>query len=58
MVQQTERERNMALIILLNKLMGKNDIESISLLESLVKNDTVSMKKSFEIMTKNITQNK
>jgi hypothetical protein len=50
----TERERNKKLMILLDKLICENDIETIKLLKSLVDKDTPAMKKSFEIMTKNI----
>jgi hypothetical protein len=57
-LQQTERERNKTLMILIDKLIGENDMETIKLLESLVDKDTPSMKKSFEIMTKNINLNK
>jgi hypothetical protein len=48
---QTERERNKALMLLLDKLIAEKDIESIKLLESLVANDTPAMKKSYQIMT-------
>ena len=58
MAQQTERERNKTLMILIDKLIGENDMETIKLLESLVDKDTPAMKKSFEIMTKNINLNK
>ena len=57
-LQQTERERNKTLMILIDKLIGENDMETIKLLESLVDKDTPAMKKSFEIMTKNINLNK
>lgn len=48
-----ERERNKRLLLLLNKLLEDNDLKSIELIESMVINDTDSMKKSFEIMIKN-----
>lgn len=40
----------MALLIKLNK---DNDVKSIELIKTFVENDTPSIKKSFEIMTKN-----
>lgn len=48
-----ERERNKRLLLLLNKLLNDNDLKSIELIESMIINDTDSMKMSFEIMIKN-----
>lgn len=50
---KTERERNSALILLLEKLHQDNDTESILLLKTMVEKDTPAMQKSFQIMTEN-----
>ncbi len=47
-----ETERNIRLMNLIEKLYLENDTESIELLKTFVDNDTPSIKKSFEIMTK------
>ena len=47
-----ERERNLRLLKLVKKLKADNDFESIELLRTMVEKDTDSMKRSFEIVTK------
>ena len=49
-----ESERNKRLMLLINKLIGEKDIESIELIETLIKNDTESMKKSFSLFNESI----
>jgi len=46
----TERERNTRLFLLLDKLVGLKDQQSIELIETWIENDTPSMKKSFSIV--------
>lgn len=46
-----EIERNKRLFKLVAKLMQEEDLESLQLLETLLVNDTNSMRKSFEIVT-------
>jgi hypothetical protein len=46
----TERERNKRLFLLLDKLVGLKDQQSIELIETWIENDTPSMKKSFSIV--------
>ena len=45
-----EVERNTRLFILLDKLVGLKDQQSIELIETWIENDTPSMKKSFSIV--------
>lgn len=47
-----EKERNKRLMLLLIKLNNDGDTESIELLETMLKNDTPSMQKSFEVIMK------
>ena len=44
-----ERERNKRLL-LLDKLVGSKDLQSIELIETMVANDTPSIQKSFQIV--------
>ena len=49
-----EIERNKRLILLLSDLKQKEDYASIELIKTLIEKDSPSMKKSFEIMTRDI----
>ena len=49
----TEKERNMRLCLLLQKLLIDKDLESIELIKTWIENDSPSMKKSFQIMIEN-----
>lgn len=53
-----EKERNKRLILLINKLIDQNDMDNIELLETLVNNDTIAMKKSFSIFTDKLKSEK
>lgn len=46
-----EKERNKRLIVLILKLQSQNDFNSLELLKSFCDNDTVSIKKTFELLT-------
>lgn len=46
-----ERERNKRLISLLQKLTKEEDLDSIDLIGTMVKNDTESMQHSFKLCT-------
>lgn len=48
-----EVERNKLLFLLLTKLVCEKDLLSIRLIQTFVVNDTDSIKKTFEIMSKN-----
>ncbi len=50
----TERERNKRLFLLLQKLINEGDIKSVRLIETLLVNDTIAMRKSFQIMCENV----
>lgn len=45
-----ERERNKRLFLLLDKLVGDKDLDSIELIRTWIATDTPAMKKSFEIV--------
>jgi len=46
----SERERNKRLFLLLDKLVGLKDQQSIELIETWIENDSPSMKKSFSLV--------
>jgi hypothetical protein len=46
----SERERNARLLLLLNKLVGDKDLDSIELIRTWIGTDTPSMKKTFQIV--------
>jgi hypothetical protein len=48
--KMNEVERNKRLFLLLDKLVGLKDQESIELIETWIENDTPAMKKSFSIV--------
>lgn len=48
----SEKERCKRFMLLIQKLYKENDIENLELLETFSINDTSSIKKAFEIMTK------
>ena len=52
-----ETDRNAQLFLLLNKLVGEDDLEAIKLIKTLVDKDTPSMQKTYEIMTKEYLKN-
>jgi len=52
-----ETDRNAQLYLLLNKLVGEDDLEAIKLIKTLVDKDTPSMQKTYEIMTKEYLKN-
>lgn len=45
-----ERERNGRLLLLLNKLVGDKDLDSIELIRTWIATDTTAMKKTFQIV--------
>lgn len=45
-----EKERNKRLFLLLSKLYQEQDLDAIELIETMINNDTASIKKTFDIM--------